>query len=107
MYAFGQGETRYARNVLRQLIGTLRRECLDWIIPVTEKHLRKTLLSWLPHYNRGRPHSSVGPSIPDPPPAFPVHLQRHRPRFDRSTQIVAHSVFNGLHHEYSLMARAA
>jgi hypothetical protein len=49
----------------------------------------------------------LGPGIPDPPPNFPVHLQRHRHRFDQSTPIVAHPVLNGLHHEYSLMARAA
>jgi hypothetical protein len=30
-----------------------------------------------------------------------------RHRFDQSTQIVAHPVLNGLHHEYSFMARAA
>jgi hypothetical protein len=42
-------------SLCERLIGTLRRECLDWIIPLTEEHLRKTLLSSLPHYNRGRP----------------------------------------------------
>jgi putative transposase len=96
-----------ANSLCERLIGTLRRECLDWIVPLTEEHLQKTLRSWLPHYNRGRPHSSLGPGIPDPPPALPVQLQRHRHRFDQSTQIVAHSVLNGLHHEYSFMARAA
>jgi GNAT superfamily N-acetyltransferase len=55
-----------ANSLCERLIGTLRRECLDWIIPLTEQHLRKTLWSWLPHYNRGRPHSSLGP-------AFPIH----------------------------------
>src|SRR5208282_4150252 len=96
-----------ANSLCERLIGTLRRECLDWIIALTEEHLRRTLMSWLPHYNRSRPHSSLGPGIPDPPPALPVQLQRHRHRFDQSTQIVAHSVLNGLHHEYSFMARAA
>jgi hypothetical protein len=38
---------------------------------------------------------------------FRVHLQRQRHRFDRSSRVVAHSVLNGLHHEYSLLARAA
>jgi putative transposase len=92
-------------SLCERLIGTLRRECLDWIIPLTEEHLRKTLLSWVPHYNRGRPHSSLGPGLPDPP--LPVHLQRQRHRFDRSSRVVAHSVLNGLHHEYALLARAA
>ena len=60
-----------ANSLCERLIGTLRRECLDWIIPLTEQHLRKTLRSWLPHYNQGRPHSSLGPGLPDPPLNFP------------------------------------
>jgi transposase InsO family protein len=31
-----------ANSQCERLIGTLRRECLDWIIPLTGKHLRKT-----------------------------------------------------------------
>ena len=38
-----------ANSFCERLIGTIRRECLDWIIPVSEEHLRKTLWSWLPH----------------------------------------------------------
>jgi putative transposase len=89
-----------------RLIGTPRRECLDWIIRLTEEHLRRTLRSWLPHYNRGRPHSSLGPGLPDPPLNFPEHLQGQRHGFDRSSRVAAHFVLNGLHHEYSLLARA-
>jgi putative transposase len=96
-----------ANSLCERLIGTLRRECLDWIIPLTEQHLRKTLWSWLAHYNRGRPHSSLGPGLPDPPLNLPVQFQRQRHRFDQSSRVVAHSVLNGLHHEYSLLARAA
>jgi putative transposase len=40
-----------ANSLCGRLIGTLRRECLDWIIPLSEEHLRKTLRSWLAHYN--------------------------------------------------------
>ena len=36
-----------ANSPCERLVGTLRRECLDWIIPLTEEHLRKTLRSWL------------------------------------------------------------
>jgi transposase InsO family protein len=96
-----------ANSLCERLIGTLRRECLDWIIPLTEEQLRKTLRSWLAHYNRGRPHSSLGPGLPDPPLKLPVQLQRQTHCFDRSSRVVAHSVLNGLHHEYSLLPRAA
>jgi transposase InsO family protein len=96
-----------ANTLCERLIGTLRRECLDWVIPLTEAHLQKTLRSWLAHYNRGRPHSSLGPSLPDPPSNSLVRMQHHRHRFDQSSRVAAHSVLNGLHHEYSLLARAA
>src|SRR5271168_3867219 len=54
-----------ASSLCERLIGTLRQECLDWIIPLSEGHLRKILASWMIHYNRGRPHSSLGPGIPE------------------------------------------
>jgi Integrase core domain len=39
--------------VCERVIGTIRRECLDWLIPVSEAHLRTTLRPWVQHYNRG------------------------------------------------------
>ena len=48
-----------------RLVGTVRRECLDFLIPLTEKHLRRLLHEWVRHYNGGRPHRSLGPGIPD------------------------------------------
>lgn len=96
-----------ANSFCERLIGTIRRECLDWMIPVSEGHLRKTLRSWLAHYNRGRPHSSLGPGLPDQIVNLPVPPQRQRHRFDRATRVVAHPVLNGLHHEYTLEADAA
>ena len=50
---------------IERLIGTMRRECLDWLIPIHEGHLRWILHEWVTHYNRGRPHASLGPGIPD------------------------------------------
>jgi transposase InsO family protein len=96
-----------ANALCERLIGTLRRECLDWMIPLAEEHLQKALRAWLPHYNRGRPHSSLGPGFPDPPPNSPASLQLRRHRFDRPSRIAVHPVLNGLHHEYRLLALAA
>jgi putative transposase len=95
-----------ANSLCERLVGTLRRECLDWIIPLSERHLRKVLLSWMAHYSRGRPHSSLGPGVPEQHSAFP-HWQCHRHRFDLPVSVVARPVLNGLHHEYRFMARAA
>jgi transposase InsO family protein len=44
-----------ANAVCERVIGTIRRECLDWMIPLSEAHLRSILKSWVGHYNRGGP----------------------------------------------------
>ncbi|MCP4557332.1 MAG: transposase, partial [Herbaspirillum sp.] len=64
-----------ANAFCERLIGTLRRECLDHIIPMSDTHLRVILKEWIEHYNRGRPHSSLGPGLPDPPAGLPVARQ--------------------------------
>jgi putative transposase len=56
-----------ANAFCERLIGTIRRECLDWLIVVHERHLRAVLVEWVAHYNQGRPHASLGPGIPDVP----------------------------------------
>jgi len=55
-----------ANTFCERLIGTARRECLDHVIPLNERHLRRILAEWVRHYNRGRPHASLGPGIPEP-----------------------------------------
>jgi putative transposase len=55
-----------ANAICERVIGTARRECLDWLIPVSEAHLRAILKCWVRHYNGGRPHSALGPGVPDP-----------------------------------------
>jgi transposase InsO family protein len=88
------------------LVGTIRRECLDFLIPIHEKHLRRLLQEWVTHYNRGRPHSSLGPGIPEPSAGIPAprslgHSIPHGHRVTRS------AVLGGLHHEYRLEEIAA
>jgi putative transposase len=91
--------------VCERVIGTIRRECLDWLIPLSEAHLRTTLRSWVQHYNRGRPHSSLGPAIPDVPSTRTAQpSSRHRR--GESYAVRADPVLGGLHHEYSFAAAA-
>src|SRR5690242_1921382 len=40
-----------------RLIGSVRRECLDHVIVLSEEHLRKTLKGYFRYYNECRPHS--------------------------------------------------
>ena len=92
-----------ANAICERVIGTTRRECLDWLIPMSEAHLRAILKSWVEHYNGGRPHSALGPGVPDPPKkhaGVPKLKQRHGLAVD--ALVLVKSVLGGSHHEYSL-----
>jgi putative transposase len=47
-----------ANSFCERLVGTIRRECLDFLIPLNQRHVRRILKEWVAHYNQGRPHSS-------------------------------------------------
>jgi putative transposase len=83
-----------ANALCERLLGTLRRECLDFLIPLTENHVRHLLHGWALHYNIGRPHMTLGPGIPRPPPPLPAprHVYRHRLRRTYGLQPVRSSV---------------
>ena len=87
-----------ANSICERVLGTLRRECLDWLIPLSVAHLRKTLKSWVAHYNRGRPHSALGPGVPDPPANSTVPLSKSRHRLDDFRLVQAKPILGGLHH---------
>jgi putative transposase len=94
-----------ANAFCERLIGTARRECLDHLIPLHERHLRKILAGWIPHYNRGRPHASLGPGIPEPSGLTVSRaVDHHLPHGHR---VVAKPILAGLHHEYRLEPIAA
>ena len=89
-----------------RLIGTIRRECLDFVIPLNERHVRCILAEWVAHDNRGRPHARLGPGIPDPS-ADCLALSASGYRILAVHRVVAKPVLGGLHHEYRLEAMAA
>jgi putative transposase len=98
--------TPQANAFCERLIGTIRRECLDCLIPIHERHLRSILREWVTHYNRGRPHSSLEPGIPDPwPEQNPLVSTGHR--LPEHTEVIATPILGGLHHEYRLTRHAA
>jgi putative transposase len=95
-----------ANAVRERLVGTIRRECLDFLIPLSERHLRRILLEWVTHYNQGRPHKSLGPGIPEPL-SEAIPLAAHRHRLPSNCFVRARTVLGGLHHEYRLEQAAA
>ena len=90
-----------ANAFCERLVGTMRRECLDFLIPLNERHVRSVLREWVAHYNRGRPHASLGPGIPDP------SSEQHPEQADRHClpigyRVSSTAILGGLHHEYGL-----
>jgi transposase InsO family protein len=49
---------------IERLIGSTRRECLDWILILNRRHLERVLGQWFEHYNRSRPHRALGLRTP-------------------------------------------
>ena len=101
-----QVRTPQANAFCERLIGTMRRECLDWLIPIHEGHLRWILRDWVIHYNRGRPHASLGLGIPDPL-SERNQLVSTGHRLPEHARVIATPILGGLHHEYRLVRDAA
>ena len=89
-------QARQANANAERLIGTLRRECLDYVIVVNERHLSHVLAAFVRHYNESRPNRSLAlepPRASPPPPTSPD-----------ARAVRSRSVLNGLVHEYELAA---
>jgi putative transposase len=87
-----------ANATCERFVGTVRRECLDWILIANPRHLRRVLAEFVDHYNTHRPHRALGLAAPEPcPPTRPVPTSR-------AESIRRHDGLGGLIHEYSAAA---
>jgi putative transposase len=77
-------------------VGTVRRDCLDWLLIVSRRQLERALRLYVDHYNRHRPHRALALT---PPIARPRSVSSNRP-----DQLHRRDRLGGLIHEY---ARAA
>jgi len=84
-------QNAYAERV----IGSIRRECLDHVVVIGERHLREILSKYVNYYNETRTHLSLSKDAPEP---RSVQL----PSEGRVVQVPR---VGGLHHEY--LRRAA
>jgi putative transposase len=91
--------TPTANAFCERLIGSIRRECLDYLIPLNETDLKRTLREWVRHYNCGRPHQSLGPGFPDPNERKLQADDDHKPASPKG-RVLAKSILGGLHQEY-------
>ena len=79
---------------VERVIGSIRRECLDHVVVLSERHLRRLLHAYLTYYQRSRTHLALGKDAPDPRPVQPADRGR----------VVAMPEVGGLHHRYERRA---
>ncbi len=86
-----------ANAICERLLGSVRRECLDHILIVSEAHLRRVLKEYMTYFNRSRPHQGINQRVPE----------REEPSggvVRTNGTIVAFPVLGGLHHAYRRVA---
>ena len=58
----------------------MKEECLNRIVPLGERHLRKTLHEFATHYNRERNHQGLANELIEPPAQRRMGAVRRRQR---------------------------
>ena len=71
-----------------RLIGSIRRECLDHFVVLSEAHLRRIMQTYAGYYNDIRTHRSLDKDAP----AFRA--------VQRIGNVASHAILGGLHHHY-------
>jgi putative transposase len=86
-----------ANAIAERFVGTVRRECLDWLLILNRHHLEHVLHDYVDHYNSHRPHRSLD-LVP------PAELDRQRPIASCSRDVQRRDRLGGIIHEYSYAA---
>jgi len=80
-----------ANATCERFLGSVRRECLDHLLVLGERHLARVLREYVAYFNRARPHQGLGQALPEPPAVEPGR---------RTGPVRAVPVLGGLHHTY-------
>jgi hypothetical protein len=79
---------------VERLIGSIRRDCLDHVIVLGERHLRRVLTRYLAYYHGSRTHLSLDKDAPT----------ARRTQHTTEGPVVEFSEVGGLHHRYERRA---
>ena len=79
-------------------VGTVRAECLDWLLIVGRRHLEQVLRVYIKHYNQHRPHRALRLEPPAPPADPDAADEARRGGVQRR------DLLGGLLHEYQRAA---
>ena len=83
----------WQNGVAERWVGSCRRELLNHVIALNERHLKRLLSAYICYYHQDRTHLGLGKETPD-----------GRTRSQVSGQIVCQERIGGLHHRYDRAA---
>jgi len=83
--------------ICERFLGSVRRECLDHLLILSEAHLRRALRAYVPYFNEQRPHQGIAQRIPVPGQRSPTEPTR-------IGRVETMPVLGGLHHAYRRVA---
>jgi putative transposase len=89
-----------ANSYVERLIGSIRRDCIDHMLVLSEPHLQKLLDEYRGFFNHARPHQGIGQRRP----ATANQPALVTPSGAASGAVIARPVLGGLHHDYRLAA---
>jgi len=81
-----------ANAICERFLGSVRRECLDHLLIIGERHLQHVVLEYVQYSSQARPHQGIAQKIPGRIVSEAVGLQQRR--------IIAIPILNGLRHDY-------
>ncbi len=87
-----------ANAIAERWVKSVRTECLNHLLILNERHLRRVLTEYVTYFNLWRPHRSLGQRAPcaQVPPSCASNRN--------AAGVIARPVLGGLHHVYDLAA---
>ena len=86
-------ESPWQNGIAERWVGSCRRELLDHIIPIDERHLKRLLSEYIRYHHEDRTHLGLGKGTPN-----------GRSRAIPSGRVLSHERLGGLHHRYDRAA---
>ena len=87
----------WQNGICERLIGIVRRDLLDHIIPLSQSHLQNLLSEYMGYYNNVRTHQTLGGETP-------VKTVKPPPSKIKDTILISKPILGGLYHDYQKAA---
>ncbi len=90
-----------ANAFCERFLGRVRRECLDHVLILGERHLYQVVKEYVRYYNSARPHQGIGQAIPNEGGSSAYSAQEAPPGDGGAGgKVISFPVLGGLHHDY-------